>query len=335
MNWLLPVLSATVAFIVTLAFGRVFIPIMRKKEIGQKILEIGPKWHMSKQGTPTMGGVLFIVGICASVIVSELGISVVHDTGRSPIAIMIFLFALAFGVIGFIDDYVKVAKKRNLGLTAPQKLFLQLAVSLTFVSLLRLIGVLSPDLYIPFANLTVRLPWALYTLLSVLFITGIVNAVNFTDGVDGLLSSVTLPIMVFFTVAAAVKCSEGVSIVSAASTGALIGFLVYNFNPARIFMGDTGSLFLGGLVCGVAFALNIPIIILIVGAIYIVEILSVVIQVSFFKITGGKRLFRMAPIHHHFEMGGWSEKKICGVFSGITFLLVIVSFIALFSIYTI
>ncbi|NLM62480.1 MAG: phospho-N-acetylmuramoyl-pentapeptide-transferase [Clostridiales bacterium] len=326
-------MAAATALIVALVVGKFFIPFMVKKKLGQSILEIGPKWHISKQGTPTMGGVLIIAGITASFMIT----GIVSDRLGYPVniwlGVVILLFAISFGAIGFLDDYVKVSKKRNLGLTAPQKLFLQLAVSLAFISLLRWTGVLSPNLYIPFVNITIPLPWTWYMLLSVLFISGMVNAVNFTDGVDGLLGTVTLPIMVFFTVTAIIKNAADVAVISAASVGAIFGFLVYNFNPARIFMGDTGSLFLGGLVCGVAFALNVPIIILLVGAIYILEILSVILQVTYFKLTGGKRIFRMSPIHHHFEMGGWGEKKICLVFSAITILLCVVSLLAIRGIY--
>jgi len=325
------VLSAAVAFAVTLVMGRFFIPFMRKKKLGQSILEIGPKWHMSKQGTPTMGGILFITGIIAAIVFAGSTAS----NGVKWLHAIIWLFALSFGAIGFLDDYVKVAKKRNLGLTASQKLLLQLAVSLAFVSLLRFWGVVSPNLYIPFANVSIPVPWVWYMLFSVLAIAGGVNAVNFTDGVDGLLSSVTLPVMVFFTATAWIEKSMEVGIISAASVGALLAFLIYNYNPAKIFMGDTGSLFLGGLVCGTAFALNIPLIIPIIGAIYIIEIMSVVIQVVYFKITNGKRVFRMAPIHHHFEMGGWSEKKICFVFGGITLVLCLIAFAAFLGTYRI
>jgi phospho-N-acetylmuramoyl-pentapeptide-transferase len=324
------VFSAAIAFAAVLIFGKFFIPFMRKKKIGQSILEIGPKWHMSKQGTPTMGGILFITGILAACILAGAP----QISGGSWLHVLIWLFALSFGVIGFLDDYVKVAKKRNLGLTAPQKLLLQLAVSLAFVSLLRLLGVVTPNLYIPFVNISLSLPWVWYMLFAVLAISAGVNAVNFTDGVDGLLSSVTLPVMAFFTAAAWIKGSMEVGIVTSAAVGALIGFLIYNFKPAKVFMGDTGSMFLGGLVCGVAIALNIPLIILVVGAIYILEILSVVIQVTYFKLTNGKRVFRMAPIHHHFEMGGWSEPKLCFVFGGITLVLCIIAFAAFYGTYS-
>jgi phospho-N-acetylmuramoyl-pentapeptide-transferase len=314
-----------IAFAVVVVLGRFFIPFMRKIKAGQSILEIGPKWHLSKQGTPTMGGILFIAGILAACVATGAG----HTAGGKWIHILIWLFATFFGAIGFLDDYVKVAKKRNMGLTAPQKLLLQLAVSLAFISLMRLWGVVTPNLYIPFANISVPLPWIWYMLFSVLVITGGANAINFTDGVDGLLSAVTLPVMLFFTAVALLDGATEIGILSVAAAGALLGFLIYNFNPAKVFMGDTGSLFLGGLVMGIAFALDIPLIIVIVGAIYIIEILSVVIQVVYFKITNGKRIFRMAPIHHHFEMGGWSEKKICLVFGLVTLGLCLVAFAAL------
>lgn len=333
MIWIM-LAAAAAAMVTTLIAGKFFIPYMVKKKLGQSILEIGPKWHMSKQGTPTMGGILIIAGIFVPVmIVSIMGADLPELSGSKWLGVVILIFALLFGSIGFMDDYVKVSRKRNLGLTAPQKLFLQLAVSLAFISLLRLMGVLSPNLYIPFINASIPLPWVWYMLLSVLFITGVVNAVNFTDGVDGLLGTVTLPIMVFFTATAVIKKSADVAILSAASVGALLGFLVYNFNPAKIFMGDTGSLFLGGLVCGAAFALNVPIILLVVGAIYILEILSVILQVTYFKLSGGKRIFRMAPIHHHLEMGGWREKKICLVFCAVTVLLCIISYAAFRGVY--
>lgn len=323
--------SALIAFVATSVTGKFFVPFMKRKKIGQSILEIGPKWHMSKQGTPTMGGAMFIVGIFLASLI--LGIALLRE--RNGLHLAILLFALSFGLIGFLDDYVKFANKRNLGLTAIQKLILQFAAALVFISLLRIYGVVTPNLYIPFINVTLRLPWVGYMILSVLFIVGIVNAVNFTDGVDGLLTSVTLPIMVFFATAAWIMKSYAVGIVSAAAVGALCAFLIYNFNPAKIFMGDTGSLFLGGLVCGLAFSLNLPLILPVVGAIYIIELLSVVLQVSYFKISHGKRIFRMSPIHHHFEMGGWGEKKICLVFGGLTLVLCMIATAALFAMYNV
>ena len=320
--------SFVVSLITAVIFGTFFIPFMRRMHFGQEIREDGPKWHMSKAGTPTMGGFLFIAGMLVSCTVAAALFAARGDSGMwTPVALMVF--SLGFGVIGFLDDFVKVARHRNLGLTVVQKLLLQLALSLAFVSLLRQMGLLTPNLYIPFVDVTVPVSWVLYLVLAVLAISGAVNAVNFTDGVDGLLGCVTLPIMVFFTVLAFLRENTPVAVFSAAAAGGILGFLFYNFNPAKIFMGDTGSLFLGGAVCAVALALDMPLILPVVGIVYVVEIFSVVIQVCYFKLTHGKRIFRMAPIHHHFEMGGWSEKKLCAVFGGVTLLMCILALIGL------
>ena len=223
--------------------------------------------------------------------------------------------------IGFADDFVKVRLKRNLGLTALQKLALQIAVALVFLGLLYRTGSLSCELYIPFFQVSFRIPVAVYMLFASVVVVGCVNAVNLTDGVDGLASGVTVPVMVFFAVTAFVWGNETLALFPAAVIGGLVGFLCYNFHPARVFMGDTGSLFLGGAVCGMAFALDMPLILLLVGAVYIIEALSVMMQVTYFKLTHGKRIFRMTPIHHHFELGGWPETKVVTVFSIITAIL--------------
>ena len=241
--------------------------------------------------------------------------------------LMVLGFSLVYGAIGFIDDFVKVKMKRNLGLTALQKLILQLAAALGYLALLRWNGNLSSALYIPFCNVSVELPWVLYLLFAVFVIVGCVNAVNLTDGVDGLATGVTLPVMVFFTVAAYLWGRQTLALFPAALVGALAGFLVYNFHPAKVFMGDTGALFLGGAVCGMAFALDMPLILVLVGIVYIVEALSDILQVAYFKLTHGKRIFRMAPIHHHFEMGGWNEVKIFSVFSGVTVVMCLLAWI--------
>ena len=313
-----------VSLVTALIFGKFFIPFMRRMHFGQEIREDGPKWHMSKAGTPTMGGFLFISGIVVSCVV---GVALLAACSKNGVwtPVVLTVFSLGFGVIGFLDDFVKVAKHRILGLTVVQKLLLQLALSLAFVSLLRHMGLLTPNVYIPFFDVTVPVSWVLYLVLAVLAISGAVNAVNFTDGVDGLLGCVTLPVMAFFAVVAIARENVGAAIFAAAAAGGLIGFLVYNFNPAKIFMGDTGSLFLGGAVCAVALALDLPLILLVVGIIYVIEIFSVVLQVCYFKLTHGKRIFRMAPIHHHFEMGGWSEKKLCAVFGGVTALMCVIT----------
>ena len=329
-------LAALTAFGVTALLGRVLIPILRRIKAGQSIKEDGPTWHMSKQGTPTMGGVMFIGGIAAAVFTVGLP----DLTGGSRSGILVFGFALLFGMIGFVDDYAKIRKKQNTGLSAPQKFLLQVAASIAFTVLLRYTGHLTPNLYLPFLDFHLILPWWLYMIFSAFVMVSTVNAVNLTDGADGLAAGVTLPVSAFFAALAAWgfylwgKPEYGaLAIFSAALFGALAGFLLYNYHPAKIFMGDTGSLFLGGAVCGLAFALDIPLIILLVGVIYVAEALSDIIQVAYFKATHGKRIFRMAPLHHHFEMGGWSEKKLFFVFSAITALFCLTAFLGVVSRY--
>ena len=246
---------------------------------------------------------------------------------------IVLVFALVFGAIGFLDDYAKIKKKENTGLTAGQKFLLQLAAAILFIVLLRKCGILSPNLYVPFFGVELHLPWVVYLIFAVLVITGTVNAVNITDGLDGLSSSVTLPVCAFFAAAfgwAWVKWQQsgtaGMAVFAAALFGGLVGFLVYNHYPAKVFMGDTGSLFLGGAVCGMAFALDMPLILILVGIIYIIETLSDIIQVTYFKATHGKRIFRMAPLHHHLEMGGWNEKKVVFVFASISLVFCILAF---------
>ncbi len=315
-----------ISLAVTALGGLLLIPVLRRLKFGQSIREEGPKWHMSKQGTPTMGGLLFMLGITAAVLICGW-----RDMAQGRFGhLFILVFALIFGAIGFIDDFYKVVRKQNLGLTAAQKLLLQLSVSAAFIALLRYFGYLTPNLYIPFLQTSIHLPLLLYAVISLMVVAGMVNAVNFTDGVDGLCSGVTLPIAVFFAVLGTKELWDKteLSIFAAALAGGLIGFLIYNFHPAKVFMGDTGSLFLGGAVCGLGFVFDAPLLIIIVGAVYIMEMLSVMLQVVYFKLTKGKRLFRMSPIHHHFEMGGWGEKKIFFVFMGITALMCILAYFA-------
>jgi len=309
-------MALIISAVLTWVMGIFFIPYMRKLKMGQTILEIGPSWHKSKEGTPTMGGLMFIVGTAAACLISGWDIK-----GEGLLLLWILLFSMLSGAIGFLDDYVKVAKKRNLGLTAKQKLALQIVMAAALVSAMRVLGLLDGTVSIPGTIIEITLPWAVYLFFSIIIICGYVNAVNFTDGVDGLLSCVTLPVMLFFVAASLKLGSVSGAVFSSAVAGGLIAFLMYNFNPAKIFMGDTGSLFLGGVVCALAFALNIPLILLLVGLVYAVELLSVVLQVSYFKLTHGKRIFKMAPIHHHFELCGWSEKKICYIFGGLTLTL--------------
>ena len=311
-----------VSFLVSYALGKVLIPWLVALKAGQTIKEIGPKWHMSKQGTPTMGGIMFIAGILIAVLTAGLPDLLAGRFG----GLMVFLFALVFGGIGFFDDYMKVKYKKNEGLTAAQKFLLQLAAAILFIVLLRSLGYLTADLYIPFFNVTLQIPWVVYMAFAAFVIVGTVNSVNLTDGVDGLATGVTMPVAVFYVAVAAYWGYTELGVFAAALFGGLCAFLIYNFHPAKVFMGDTGSLFLGGAVAGLAFCLDIPLILILVGIIYIAEALSDIIQVTYFKLTHGKRIFRMAPLHHHFEMGGWSEEKLFFVFSGITVAACILAF---------
>ncbi len=326
------ILAAIVSFVVTAVVGKLLIPALVRLKAGQSIKEIGPKWHMSKQGTPTMGGLMFIIGIGVAIVIcgwnGMLAGSFQH--------LYVYLFALVFGGIGYIDDYQKVKHHQNTGLTAPQKFLLQLAAAVAFLCLMRYEGMLSPNLYIPFFNTHIVLSWGVYLVFAAFVIVGTVNAVNITDGIDGLSSSVTLPVAAFFTwegcmpVLAALPAYYGqLSIFSAALLGGLLGFLLYNHYPAKVFMGDTGSLFLGGAVAALAFAYDMPLILIPVGIIYIAETLSDIIQVAYFKATHGKRFFKMAPLHHHLELSGWSEAKLVAVFSGITLVCCVLAFLGI------
>ena len=298
----------------TAASGLFLLPVLRRFKLGQSIREEGPSWHMSKSGTPTMGGIMFILGITVTIFV--LGWPLVRQGRYEHLTIL--AFAWIYGGIGFADDFLKVARRRNLGLTARQKLVLQLAAAAVLLSVMHYMGDLENLVYIPFVGVTLPIEWLFLLFLSILFVTGFVNAVNLTDGVDGLCGGVTLPVAFFFAVICTSWGRPGASLFAAALAGGVVGFLIFNFHPARVFMGDTGSLFLGGALCGLAFAANVPLLLIPVGLVYLVEMFSVILQVLYFKASKGKRLFRMTPIHHHFEMGGWSEKKIFFVFSLLT-----------------
>lgn len=320
-NSLLVLLSAVISFAVTALLGKWMVPLLHRINFGQTIREEGPKWHRKKNGTPTMGGFLFIIGIflsaavCLPLYYSQGGLDPYLRNQSLTKAVGGLLMALGFGLVGFIDDYIKVVKKRNLGLNVKQKLILQFLVAGAYLFSLWLSGVGTSTL-IPFIGSVDFGP--AFWVLSVLGIVAMVNAVNFTDGIDGLNASVTFFVAITFMVLSGIMSLYGMSIAAAAVAGGCLGFLVWNFNPAKVFMGDTGSLFLGGIVCALGFGVNLPILILFVGIIYLCEILSVVLQVSYFKATHGKRIFKMTPIHHHFEMCGWSEVKICVVFSVVT-----------------
>jgi len=321
------------AFLFSTAFGKYYIPWLRKQKAGQEIKSNGPTWHMSKSGTPTMGGVMFIAAI--GFVLLTVGFEGMLN--GNYVHIFVYLFALVFGAIGFLDDWEKLKKKQNLGLTAKMKFLLQLAAALVFVLLMRQIGYLSPNLYIPFVNKVISMPEWLYFVFAAFVIVGTVNAVNITDGVDGLASGTSIPVALFFVAITYLWGSEylELGIFASALVGGLMGFLVYNFNPAQVFMGDTGSLFLGGAVAALAFAFDMPLILITLGIMYIIETLSDIIQVGYFKLSHGKRVFKMAPFHHHLEMGGWTgkkwkEKELFVLFTGISLVFAIISFIGVF-----
>lgn len=309
-------IACVLSFVITALTGKWLVPELRKLKAGQSIREDGPKWHMSKEGTPTMGGLMFILGI---------GVSVIICCWKSMIEgnfshLYVFLFALVYGAIGYVDDYRKVRMHQNLGLTALQKFLLQLAAAVAFLCLMRFEGMLTPNVYVPFFNTHIVLNWVVYLIFAAFVIVGTVNAVNLTDGIDGLAAGVTVPVALFFAIVAAWWGYLELGAFAGALCGGLIAFLIYNFHPAKVFMGDTGSLFLGGAVAAMAFAYDMPLVLIPVGIIYIAETVSDIIQVGYFKLTHGKRFFRMAPLHHHLELCGWSEKKLVFVFSGITVL---------------
>ena len=265
-----------------------------------------------------MGGLMFIFALIICLLFNI-------PTMTEYTVFYVLGLGLCFGLVGFLDDFFKLKFKRNLGLTTLQKAMLQMAVSALYVYLLYVEKSLTCDLYIPFVNAVIHIPLPLYIFFAMFVIVGCVNAVNLTDGVDGLSSSVTVPVMVFFAAVAIVKGKLDLALMPAILVGALIAYLFYNWHPAKVFMGDTGSLFLGGIVCGMAFALDMPLVLILVGFIYLVETLSVILQVGYFKLTHGKRIFKMAPIHHHFEMCGWKEVKIVLIFTAVTAVLCVIA----------
>lgn len=315
-------LTFITSVVITVLVGRVLVERLRKIKAGQMIREDGPVWHMSKQGTPTMGGLMFIAAIFVCCIVFGMNEMLKGDF----IHIYILLFSLIFAAIGFLDDYEKLKKKQNLGLTAKQKFIIQLAAAVVFILLMRLLGYLTTDLYIPFFNVTVHIPEVLYFVLAAFIIVGCVNAVNITDGIDGLVTGVSIPVAVCYAAIAFTWGYVAQGIFAAALAGGLVGFLFFNFHPAKVFMGDTGSLFLGGAVCALAFAMDMPLILIPLGIVYIVETLSDIIQITYFKLSHGKRVFKMAPLHHHFEMCGWSEYKLFTVFTAVSAVFAVISY---------
>ena len=308
-----------ISFALSAIMGPVIIPILRRMKMGQTEREEGVKEHLKKAGTPTMGGVIILLSVV---------LTSVFYIGSHPKIIPILFVTLGFGIIGFIDDYLKVVMKRSDGLFPKQKMALQILVTAVFAFYIVKFTDVSLAMLIPFTGgKYLDIGWLAIPLLFIAVI-GTVNGVNFTDGLDGLASSVTVLVATFFTVVA-VGTNSGIEPVTCAVVGALLGFLLFNVYPASVFMGDTGSLALGGFVASTAYMLQMPIFIIIVGLIYLVEVLSVMIQVTYFKKTGGKRIFKMAPIHHHFELCGWSETRVVAVFSIITALLCLIALMAM------
>lgn len=313
------ILPVIISFAISALLGPVVIPFLRRLKVGQTVRDEGPKAHLKKNGTPTMGGILIMIAV---VVTSLLYVK------DFPKIIPILFLTLGFGLIGFVDDYIKVVLKRSMGLRAWQKMLGQFVVTGIFTYYIINYTDVSLAMKIPF--------WAGHYLdfgifnIPVLFfiVIGTVNGTNFTDGLDGLASSVTVIVATFFTVVA-IGVESGIEPITCAVVGALLGFLLFNVYPASVFMGDTGSLALGGFVAATAYMLQMPLFIPIVGFIYMIEVLSVILQVGYFKMTGGKRIFRMAPIHHHFELGGWSETRVVAVFSIVTALLCMVAYLGI------
>ena len=324
-----------VSFLFTTAFGKFYIPWLIKEKTGQKTKELVPQ-HSGKSGTPTMGGVMFILGTALACLTVGFE-GMLHG---NFVHIFVLAFALVFGAIGLLDDWEKIRHDANTGLSAKAKFLLQLAAALVFVLLMRQIGALRTDLYVPFSGKVIHMPEWLYFIFAAFVIVGTDNAVNITDGIDGLASGTSIPVCLFFV---AVSFAWGeryleLGIFASGLTGGLAGFLVYNFNPAKVFMGDTGSLFLGGAIAALAFAYDMPLILITLGIIYIIETLSDIIQVGYFKFSHGKRVFRMAPFHHHLEMGGWTgkkwkEKELFALFTGISLVFAVISFIGVYTRY--
>ena len=300
------------------ALGHFLLPVLHALKAGASIREIGPTWHNNKTGTPIMGGLMFIF---ASILCLMGNLPSMTDYS----VFFVLVLGLCHGFIGFLDDFTKIRHHRNLGLTSLQKAMLQMAVSALFLYAMYKAGVMDTHLYIPFWNRSFDLHPIVYIFFAMFVMVGCVNSVNLTDGVDGLSSSVTLPVMVFFTAASCALGKYDLALLPASLVGGLLAYLTYNWHPAKVFMGDTGSLFLGGVVCAMAFALEMPLILILVGFVYICETMADILQISYFKMTHGKRLFKMAPIHHHFEMCGWKEERIVLSFAGVSAIMCVLA----------
>ena len=308
-----------VSFFIAVLSGPVIIEILRKLKAGQTVREEGLESHKKKTGTPTMGGFIFLLPF--------LIIGIFYGASHKEV-IPVLILTFGFGLIGFLDDYIKVVKKHNLGLRAWQKIVGQFVITVIFALYVENFTDLSLAMKIPFTDIS--LDFGIWNIPILFFIAlGTANGTNFTDGVDGLCASVTAVVAGFFAIAAMHYQAGGAEVMSCALLGGLLGYLVYNVYPGKVMMGDTGSLAIGGFVTGIAYVMHMPIFIVIVGFIYAFEVISVILQVSYFKISGGKRIFRMAPIHHHFEKGGWSETKVVNVFTTITVLLCLIAYAGL------
>ena len=320
-NGMILAIAGIVSFALAAVLGKVLIPWLHKLKFGQTILEDGPTWHQKKQGTPTMGGILFIAGFLVAALVGVvLMITLVPDVFGTPFEKVRFWggigLALGCGLIGFVDDYIKVVKKRNLGLTAIQKILLQLLVSTAYAVIMYVYG--KGGFYIPFFG---YVEWGIwYIPFAVFVIIAMTNATNLTDGVDGLCGFTGFIAALALLLISGIGALLSQSILAVSLAGGLAGFLVWNFHPAQVFMGDTGSLFIGGALTALAFGVGQPFLLIPIGILYIAENLSVILQVAYFKITHGKRLFKMSPLHHHFELCGWSENRIVLTFAGVTLL---------------
>ena len=314
--------TALAGFVLSGVLGHFLLPLLRALKAGQSLRDIGPTWHNYKAGTPLMGGLMFIFALIICLLVNVFFM-------KEYSALYVVAVGLCFGLVGFLDDFCKVKYKRDLGLTAIQKSALQLAVSAIYLYVLYRQGIMSCTLYIPFVDVFIKIHPIAYIFFAMFVMVGCVNAVNLTDGVDGLSSSVTIPVMIFFAAAAVALKRFDLALVPACLVGGLIAYLFYNWHPAKVFMGDTGSLFLGGVVCALAFALDMPLVLLMVGFVYIVETLSVILQVSYFKLTHGKRIFKMAPLHHHFEMCGWKEERIVITFAAVSALMCLLAWFSI------
>ena len=318
------IIALIAAFIVTAVLARIIIPVLKSKKMGQYIKDIGPRWHKSKEGTPTMGGVTFIA---AMILVCAVAL-IINSKYTIPV-VLIMSLGVMNAMIGFIDDYQKLIKKNNDGIGEWQKLVLQGLAGGVYLFFMRIFNLIDTKLEIPFTDVEIELG-VFYYVVALALIVGMTNSTNITDGIDGLASTVTFVVGCFFAVCAFAALNRSVALVSASLIGGMIGFLVYNFNPARVFMGDTGSLYIGGIITGLAFALNEPLVVVICGLLYVLEFGSSFLQRYVYILSGRKkRLFKMAPIHHHFEQCGWSENKIVAVFSVFTALCCVAAWFAI------